>query len=105
MATGHLTPFGAVVKGAIAGAAGTLAMDLLWYTRYRRGGGETGFIDWELSSSTTSYEKAAAPAQVGKRLVFRVSLGVGLATIRAQGGRGLILRVALRLDPAWRWPG
>ncbi|MFQ5425532.1 MAG: hypothetical protein ACE5EV_00450, partial [Gaiellales bacterium] len=33
------------------------------------GGGETGFIDWEFSSSTTSYEKAAAPAQVGKRIV------------------------------------
>ena len=65
----QLTPLGAVVRGALAGAAGTLAMDLVWYRRYRRGGGESKFGDWEFSSGLESYEKAPAPAQVGKRIV------------------------------------
>lgn len=64
-----MTPIGALVRGAVAGLAGTLAMDALWYRRYRRGGGEDGFLDWELSAFTESYEQAGAPAQVGKRIV------------------------------------
>lgn len=35
----QLTPFGAVLRGALAGAIRTAAMDLLWYYRYRKGGG------------------------------------------------------------------
>jgi hypothetical protein len=57
-----------VRRGLLAGAAGTLAMDLVWFRRYRRDGGEEGFVDWELATSTTSFEGAAPPAQVGKRL-------------------------------------
>ena len=34
------TPLGAVGRGLAAGAVGTLAMDLLLYARYRRGGGK-----------------------------------------------------------------
>ena len=34
-----LTPLAAVAGGLLAGTVGTLAMDLLWYGRYRRGGG------------------------------------------------------------------
>lgn len=64
-----ITPAGAIVKGAVAGLAGTLGMDLLWYRRYRRDGGDDGFPDWEFSAGTTSYEQAGAPAQVGKRVV------------------------------------
>lgn len=64
-----LTPAAALVRGAAAGLAGTLAMDALWYRRYRRGGGTDGFLDWELSAATKSYEQAGAPAQVGKRIV------------------------------------
>jgi len=63
------TPIAALTKGALAGIAGTLAMDLLWYQRYRRDGGKDAFYDWEFSSGITNYEQAAAPAQVGKRLV------------------------------------
>lgn len=44
-------------------------MDLLWYGRYRRGGGTEGFADWELSVGTESFEQAATPAKVGRRLV------------------------------------
>lgn len=60
--------FGKVLRGAIAGAVGTLAMDLVWYSRYKRGGGTDRFVDWEFSAGTEDYEHAAAPAQVGKRI-------------------------------------
>lgn len=62
------TPLGTVVRGAIAGVVGTLAMDLVWYARYRRSGGKEEFPEWEFSSGLT-WEDAPAPAQVGKRLV------------------------------------
>lgn len=64
-----MTPVGALVRGAAAGLAGTLTMDALWYWRYRRDGGEDGFVDWELSAGTASYDEAGAPAQVGKRII------------------------------------
>ena len=64
-----MTPLGAVVRGLVAGAAGTMAMDALLYARYRRGHGEEAFEPWEFASDVDSWEKAPAPAQVGKRLV------------------------------------
>jgi hypothetical protein len=64
-----MTPLGAVVRGLVAGVAGTAAMDALLFARYRKGGGETGFATWEFSSGITSWDDAPAPAQVGKRLV------------------------------------
>jgi len=67
------TPVGSIVRGAIAGAVGTLAMDLVWYSRYKRGGGKDRFADWEFSVGTEGYEQAAAPAQVGKRIVEGVT--------------------------------
>ena len=66
---GTLTPVGAVVRGAVAGAAGTAAMDTLLFSRYRRSGGESSFPDWEFSSGLTTWKDAPAPAHVGKRLV------------------------------------
>jgi uncharacterized membrane protein YagU involved in acid resistance len=54
--------------GALAGAAGTIAMDLLWYLRYRRGGGTDAFVKWEFGSPPKSWDDAGAPAQVGKLL-------------------------------------
>jgi hypothetical protein len=63
------TPLGAVVRGAVAGAAGTLAMDLVWYERYRRDGGTDRFIDWELSRNTRGWDDAGPPAQLGKRVI------------------------------------
>ncbi len=58
----------ATAVGMVAGAVGTLAMDLLWYSRYRRGGGDDRFSDWELSTGTISFDDAGAPAQVGRRI-------------------------------------
>jgi hypothetical protein len=68
MARSTMTPLGAVARGVLAGAAGTVAMDLLWFYRYKRGGGESSLLDWEFSVGVTDWDKAPAPAQVGKRL-------------------------------------
>ena len=62
------TPLGAVGRGLAAGAAGTLAMDLLWYARYRRGGGKQHLLAWEFSAGLSSWDEAPVPGQVGKRL-------------------------------------
>src|SRR2546425_11407408 len=62
------TPLGALIRGVLAGAVGTVAMDLQWFYRYKRGGGESGFLDWEFSAGLDDWSKAGAPAQVGKRL-------------------------------------
>lgn len=66
--TRAMTPLGAVVRGMVAGAVGTLAMDAVWYRRYRRGGGTDSFPRWELAIGLDSWENAAAPAQVGRRI-------------------------------------
>lgn len=64
-----MTPLGALARGILSGAAGTLAMDLVLYRRHRRGGGEQPFVQWELSSGLRSWDQAPAPAQMGRRLV------------------------------------
>jgi hypothetical protein len=63
-----MTPLGAVARGLVAGALGTMAMDALLFARYRRGGGDGDFADWEFSG-VYGWDQAPAPAQVGKRLV------------------------------------
>lgn len=63
---------GRLAAGAAGGAVGTLAMDLTWYARYRRGGGKQGFVDWETAAGTTSYEGASPPGQVGRKLTVAV---------------------------------
>jgi hypothetical protein len=62
------TPLGAIGRGLAAGAVGTLAMDVLLYARYRRGGGNRDFRTWEFSADISSWEDAPAPALVGQRL-------------------------------------
>ena len=63
------TPLGALARGLVAGGAGTVAMDLVVYRRYRSEGGAQGLVEWEFSAGLEDWEGAAAPAQVGKRLV------------------------------------
>lgn len=62
------TPLGVLLRGGLAGIAGTAAMDLLHYLRYRAGGGTDGATDYEFSV-VTSWEEAPAPAQVARRIV------------------------------------
>jgi hypothetical protein len=73
----HPTPVSAVVRGLVAGAIGTAAMDVLLFARYRHGGGKSRFAEWESSAGVKSWEDAPAPALVGKRLVeglFQIEL-------------------------------
>ncbi|MET0325420.1 MAG: hypothetical protein ABW219_09375 [Ilumatobacteraceae bacterium] len=70
-----------LVAGAVAGAAGTVAMDLLLYGRYRRGGGKDRLWGWESAADVTSWDEASAPGQVGQKLE----------------------RLVLRRPPADRW--
>jgi hypothetical protein len=59
------TPLGALIRGIVSGAIGTAAMDMFLFSRYRRGGGERGLVEWESSAGMTSWEDAPAPAHVG----------------------------------------
>ena len=73
----RLTPLGALGRGVLAGAAGTAAMDLLLYRRYRRDGGAQALLEWEFSAGLEDWDGAAAPGQVGRRLVeglFQIEL-------------------------------
>lgn len=63
-----------ILKGALAGAAGTLAMDAVWYRRYRSGGGDDPFAAWEFSADTTSFEEASAPGKVGRMAAEKVGI-------------------------------
>jgi hypothetical protein len=63
-----------IARGVAAGAVGTLAMDAVWYSRYRRGGGQSRFADWEIITEVDSWEQAPAPGQMGRKLL---ELGAG----------------------------
>ena len=49
-----------------------MAMDALWYLRYRRGGGQQYPLNWEFSGELEKWEDASAPGQVGKLLLERL---------------------------------
>lgn len=61
------------IKGLLAAAIGTAAMDALWYYRFRKGGGTSGVWDWETAAGTHSYDQAGAPAQVGRKAYHLVT--------------------------------
>lgn len=67
--TTRQTPLGAVGRGILAGAVGTVAMDLLMYRRYRKGGGAQPLPEWEFSAGLDDWDNAPAPAHIGKRVV------------------------------------
>ncbi len=58
-----------ILRGVGASALGTLAMDASLYRRYRHGGGNAAFPEWESSEGLVSWENAPAPALVAKRLI------------------------------------
>lgn len=76
-------PVSAITRGAAAGVAGTAAMDLLWYSRYKRGGGEQALMSWEFAEGLETWDQASAPGQVGKQ-VFEKLLGSELPDRRAR---------------------
>jgi hypothetical protein len=63
-----ISPLGAIVRGAIAGAIGIVAFDGFNYALYRARGGEDAPLDWEFSAGLDNWDDAPAPAQVGRRL-------------------------------------
>ncbi len=63
-----ISPLSAVVRGAMAGAVGIVALDAVNYAQYRAGGGTDGPLEWEFTATLDSWDKAPAPALVGKRL-------------------------------------
>jgi hypothetical protein len=68
---------GSAVRGAVAGAVATAAMDLVWYRRYRADGGDRDLVTWEFSSAASDFDDdAPAPAQVGKRLADAVGVAL-----------------------------
>ncbi|MDQ3351786.1 MAG: hypothetical protein M3501_07465 [Actinomycetota bacterium] len=71
------------VVGVAAGAVATLAMDLVWYRRFREGGGDASFSEWALTSSATSFDEAPAPAQVGKLVAAAVGVELPTSSIAA----------------------
>ena len=63
-----------LVAGAVAGAVGTAAMDVVQYRRARRQGDGEPFWRWELAAGVTSFDEASAPGRIGQkveRLVLR----------------------------------
>src|SRR3954453_2428775 len=60
---------GELVVGALAGAVGTAAMDLLLYRRYQRGGGQESLWQWEFAGDVTTWDRASAPGQLGHKLL------------------------------------
>jgi hypothetical protein len=81
-------------RGLVAGKIGTAAFDVWLFARYRQGGGDSGFVDWETSAGLTSWDGAPAPALLGKRLF--VSGNVATAERRAA-----VVTVAERLAPGY----
>ena len=70
------------VAGAVAGMVGTLAMDLLWYRRFRAGGGTQPFVAWETSEGTDGYEEAPAPARTAKAVAGLAGIDLPDSTAR-----------------------
>jgi hypothetical protein len=62
-----------VAAGALAGAIGTAAMDLLLYRRYRRDGGKESLWRWEFAGDVMSWEQASAPGRLGQKALRAVT--------------------------------
>lgn len=69
--------------GIVAGAIGTLGMDLVWFRRYRSGGGTQSFLPWETSEGTTDYENAAAPARTAQAVADLAGIDLPDTSARA----------------------
>ncbi len=59
-------------------------MDLLWYRRYRDGGGDRDVLSWVFSAEATDFgDDAPAPARVGKRVADVVGLDLDDSSVGA----------------------
>jgi hypothetical protein len=55
-----------VVAGALAGAVGTAAMDVVQYRRYRRDGGGERPVAWETAEDVKTWDQASARGRFGE---------------------------------------
>lgn len=78
-----IPPITALIRGAIAGAAGTVALDAINYALYRSGGGTDDPITWEFSAGLDNFDDAPAPAKAGRLMAKRI-LGIDLPDSRAR---------------------
>jgi hypothetical protein len=107
-----------VLRGAVAGSIGTLAMDLLWYSRYRRAGGAGPFREWEITRDVRDWTEAPAPGQMGRKLIETVT-GRDVPVERAAAlsnvmhwaygvswtvAYGVLVRTRRRGRPMWHGP-
>jgi hypothetical protein len=69
-----MSAFAPIRRAMLAGAVGTLAMDALWYQRYRRAGGTDSFIGWEFGGPASTFSEAGTPAQVGAALAQKLDI-------------------------------
>ena len=73
---------GTLARGAAASAIGTLALDLVWFRRFRAGGGEGSFAAWDVTKDVTSWEDAPAPGKMGRK-VLEAATGTSVPVERA----------------------
>ena len=100
-----MSMFRSALCGFAAGAVGTVAMDLVWFVRYKRSGGQSSFLAWETASGLDSWDAASAPAKVGKLLYETVSHRDGavppanelVSAMRTTGFRHVVLDETRRL--------
>lgn len=64
-----------LVLGALAGAAGTAAMDALQYRVARRAGLDESAWSWETAEGVSTWSEASAPGQVGEKALRLVRGG------------------------------
>jgi hypothetical protein len=72
-----------VLVGAVCGALGTLSMDLLWFRRFRTGGGSQSFLAWETSDGLDGYDAAPAPARTAKAVAGMAGIDLPDESARA----------------------
>ena len=94
---GRIRVLRTLVHGAIAGTFGTVAMDALWYRRYRTGGGDGGVLAWEFGSNPSTWDEAPAPARAGRELAAKL---MGYDVPIEQAGR-LTNLMHWAYGPAW----
>lgn len=64
-----------LAKGAIAGAVGTLTLDLIQFARHRASNGDESFPEWEITTDTPMSE-AGAPAEFADRVTDAVGVDI-----------------------------
>ena len=72
MAAKRVGLVGRVVRGAVAGAVGTLAMDLVWYRRSRAAGSDQPFTEYEVSTGADGFDDVGAPAETARTVASAV---------------------------------